>query len=443
MKLRGAKVVIAGAGLAGLTAAHELGALGASVRMFEARDRLGGRVWTFRDPPIAPFHAELGGELIESDHKAIRALCRAFDLPLRRVLLRGFGLALTQRGRTRVWPRQTRLWKQFSAHFAKQADAFQGANRDWSSTVAAAIARRSVQDVLERAKASSAVKGLAVALRNLYVADPDDLSAIMTVEEVLGEGDPSSIVAYRIASGNDRLVEALADNRRYEIDRRHIVRAVAQDTRRVHVGIEGPGGRLSTIAADYVVLALPITLLRELVFNPPLPEGQDHAFHTLGVGPATKAVLRYASPWWRKPGLPRAFGTNLPIGAVWDVAEDQRGAALLTLLAGGRASAQLRQRLLSASGHRSIARQLAWLNGGPRNAAAVYSVTWEDDPWARGAYAYFSPQFDPALQPLLGRGFGRVLFAGSHTSREFPGYMNGAVESGQRVAREITQLARL
>jgi monoamine oxidase len=70
-------------------------------------------------------------------------------------------------------------------------------------------------------------------------------------------------------------------------------------------------------------------------------------------------------------------------------------------------------------------------------------MTWEDEPWARGAYAYFSPQFDPALQPLLGRGFGRVLFAGSHTSREFPGYMNGAVESGQRVAREITQLARL
>jgi monoamine oxidase len=443
VKLSGAKVVIAGAGLAGLTAAHTLSQLGASVRVFEARDRLGGRVWTLRGPPFAPFHAELGGELIESHHTAIRALCRAFDLPLRRVLLRGFGLVISQHGRARVWPRQTPLWKQFSAHFTRQAEAFEGANRDWSSTVAAAIARRSVNEVLERRKASSTVKALAVALRNLYVADPDDLSAMMTVEEILAGGDPSALVAYRIAGGNDRLVEALANHGRGRIDRRQIVRAVAHDAQRVHVGIEGPGGRLSTIAADYLVLALPITLVRELVFNPPLPESQRHAFGRIDDGPATKAILRYASPWWRTPGLPRAFGTNLPIGAVWDASEDQQGGALLALLAGGRASAMLAKRLQTASGRRAIARQLAWLNGGPPDAPDVHSVTWESDPWARGAYAYFSPKFEPALQPLLGRGVGRVLFAGSHTSREFPGYMNGAVESGQRVVREITQLARL
>jgi monoamine oxidase len=68
------------------------------------------------------------------------------------------------------------------------------------------------------------------------------------------------------------------------------------------------------------------------------------------------------------------------------------------------------------------------------------SVTWEHDPFARGGYAFFGPSFDPALRPLLARGAGRVLFAGDHTSQKYQGYMNGAVESGLRVAKEIAAL---
>jgi monoamine oxidase len=67
----------------------------------------------------------------------------------------------------------------------------------------------------------------------------------------------------------------------------------------------------------------------------------------------------------------------------------------------------------------------------------MHVVSWEHDPWARGAYAYFSPRFDPALRPMLARAAGRVFFAGCHTSRDYQGYMNGAVESGRRVADEI------
>ena len=436
-ELRGRHVIVAGAGLAGLTAAYELAKHGASVHVFEASERVGGRVWTFREPPIAPFHAELGGDLIESDHKALRALCREFRLPLTRILLRGFGMVIRAGGRTRVLTRQTRLWKEFAKAFRPHTDALKNAGREWHSPAAASIARQSVQQVLNKAKVSASIKAFAVALRNLYVAEPDELSALVAASEALEGGDPTQIVAYRIAGGNDRLVDALIEHGDYQIACGHVVRAIRQSDTAVAVTVDHLAGRRSIITGDAIVVAVPVPLLRELVFEPALSDGQRLAFETLSVGPATKALMRFSSAWWRKPGLPRAFGTNLPIGAVWDAAEDQRDAAILTLLAGANASAELRQLLRTRS---RVMRQLSWLNGGSRERPLLHSVCWERHRWTRGAYEFFSPAFDPALQPLLGRGDGRVFFAGAHTSREFPGYMNGAAESGQRAASEV-QLA--
>jgi monoamine oxidase len=71
---------------------------------------------------------------------------------------------------------------------------------------------------------------------------------------------------------------------------------------------------------------------------------------------------------------------------------------------------------------------------------ASRQIVWEQDPWARGGYAFFDPTFDPALRAWLARPFGRVFFAGEHTSVRWQGYMNGAVESGRRAAAEIAAI---
>jgi monoamine oxidase len=68
---------------------------------------------------------------------------------------------------------------------------------------------------------------------------------------------------------------------------------------------------------------------------------------------------------------------------------------------------------------------------------AIHTHTWEDDPFARGGYAYFDPGFDPCWRAQLGRRAGRIVFGGEHTSQRWQGYMNGAVESGLRAAEEI------
>jgi monoamine oxidase len=70
-------------------------------------------------------------------------------------------------------------------------------------------------------------------------------------------------------------------------------------------------------------------------------------------------------------------------------------------------------------------------------------VTWEDERWSRGGYAVFGPAFDPYLRGALSASHGRLVFAGEHTSRKWQGFMNGAVESGLRAAREIESLERV
>lgn len=435
--LRGVRVIVAGAGLSGLVAARALARRGASTRILEARDRIGGRVWTLRKEPIAPFHVEMGGEFIDREHKAIRTLVLELDLDLTRVLRRGFGLALEQRGRTRVLATQTLLWKNLAALLQPAVDAFDDARQRWGSTAAAAIAGQSFGQMLDRRHTEPRILALATALRNLLLADPGDLSALIAIELILA-GNPSRVAMYRIDGGADQLVNALAKDTGSRIELQHTVRAVQQDGRAVTVTVEGPNGQHAQARADYLVVTVPVPIFLDWNVSPALPEPQLQAFRTLAYGPATKVLLRYSKRWWRQPGRPRAYGSNLPIGAVWESAEEQQKAACLTLLAGGRASSELAA-ILAAEGGGGLNKRLRWF-GRPKGLPEISSVTWENDPFARGGYAVFGPTFDPALRPLLGRGTGRVLFAGDHTSRNYQGYMNGAVESGLRVAMDIEAL---
>jgi len=92
--------------------------------------------------------------------------------------------------------------------------------------------------------------------------------------------------------------------------------------------------------------------------------------------------------------------------------------------------------LIDREGLHGLLARLTWL-GRPSALLAHRLITWENDPWAQGGYACFTPRFDPRHREWLARPFRRVAFAGEHTSVRWQGYMNGAVESGQRAAAEI------
>lgn len=437
-RLRGVRVIVAGGGLAGLSAAYDLSRRGAEVHLLEARDRLGGRVWTLRDAKTG-VHVEAGGEFIDGDQAAIRDLARSLDLPLIRVLRDGFGSALSIGGRLRVRTSHAALWNELRRLLRPVAEAFAEANCDWSSAAAAVIANRSVRDLLRARRATPQLMAMADAMRGFYLAEPDRLSSLVVVEQTLSDGAPGQSPIYRIAGGNDRIVHALSKRIRGTISLRTAVKAVATTAKGVSVTVDSNGKR-TTIDGHYAVLALPAPLLRECTLDPPLDDARQTALRRLDSGPATKAFLQFDTRWWRRPGRPRAFGTNLPMGAIWEAAEEQTGVAMLTMLGGGDASQTLQERVNAGFARM---KDLEWL-GRPEPAHVAFEpIVWEREPWSRGGYAVFGPDFDPKGRPTLPQEHGRVFFAGEHTSARWQGFMNGAVESGLDSARNIERVERL
>jgi monoamine oxidase len=434
------RVVIAGGGLAGLSAARELLRRGMAVHLLEARDRLGGRVHTLRDSDGV--HVEAGGEFIDRPHAAIRTLAADVGLPLRAVVRGGFGLALDDGHRITRFATAARPWRALARRLRSFVEWHRDAGATWDTATAAAIARRSVGDLVPRASTPRQVRAVVESLRGFYLAEPDALSALVLVDQLLDGEAPGRTRSSRVAGGNDRLIDALAGAlpRRGRIDRGCAVRAVTQHARGVRVVVTGAGGRQHEIAADYAILAVPPPLVAACVFDPPLAPRQRAALAALSMGAATKISLRFDRAWWRRRGRPRGFGSNLPCGAVWEAAEQQR-AAVLTLLGGASASARLAR---MSHDPRKVTALLRWLGTPPGAGRAVgAAVSWERERWSGGGYAVFGPGFDPRERRLLAAAHGRVLFAGEHTSEHWQGFMNGAVESGQAAARDLAALARL
>ena len=445
--MRGTSVLVVGAGLAGLTASRELTKRGAAVTVIDARDRVGGRVLTVRKPFLHGAHAEAGADLIDESQTEICKLIASAGLRTARILPGGFAPIRQEGGKTRLGSKDG--WRDLGRRLQPEVRAFCLSEQRWDGGVAESLARESVAEWLDRIHATRPLKDVAVGLRGFFLADPDDLSLLALVDQFAEDGAPGGEKMFRIFGGNDRLPAALAKTLGSRLQLQTILRRVTQARDSVSVALESQG-RIEQARFDHVICAVPATTLRDVTFEPGLPEAQREALSNIRYGASTKTALQFDRAPWRTRGGVRAFGTSLPIGAVWDGNEEQaRGRGLtpskqpgiLTLLAGGSASAAT-QDMLAAEGPSRIIREMSWLNLKNTKLLAWASVSWEHDPWSRGGYAFFDPRFTPSHRYWLARPFGRIFFAGEHTSLRWQGYMNGAVETGLRAAEEVHARAR-
>ena len=439
--LRGVRVIVAGAGLSGLVAARRLAQRGATVDVMEARPRLGGRVLTLRGGAMGAGYAEGGGEFVDRTHRRIRTLAHELGVDLVPVLRAGFGSAVRYQGRLHVSASQSASWRRMHKLLAGAVAAHRRHEGNWHSSVAEAMAKASLREFLESAGGTARDIAFAETLRGFFLAGPSSLSALVAVDHLCA-GNPAAVRMSRIVGGSDRLIAALARTPRVAIHTGHVLRAVAHDDKGVRVTVEESSAGRTERDADYLVVTLPPPLALDVAMTPRLPEPTRRALGSLALGAGTKTLLRFQTRWWRRRGRPNAYGTNMPIGAVWEAAEEQKQQAVLTLFAGGASSLQM-QDLTRDGLLDTLLGQLGFL-GRPDGLPLDHAqVIWENEVWSRGAYAVFTPGFDPQDRDLLGRAVGRVLLAGEHTSQEAQGYMEGAVESGDRVAMEIESLQLL
>jgi len=436
--LAGVSVLVAGAGLAGLAAAHDLVGRGAMVTVVEARDRVGGRAWTIRNGFAENQHAEAGGDMIDEQEHEIRDLAAELGLALTRILRGGFGYVRADAsGKPRIVGRSAmRGWERLARDLHDLIVPYKRAERRWDTPITAGIARRSVAAWLDAMQADEDLRATATGLRGFFLADPEELSLIALVDQFSEWETPAAGAMYRIDGGNDRLATELAKRLGARVHLGTEVAAVSHRGQGVRATVKSRRTQ-SQISADYAVLTLPCTLLRRIPITPALPAQQHDAIAGLKYGRATKTLLQFSKRFWRIPGRPRAFGSPLPFGAVWDGNEEQRGrAGILSLLAGGGAS-DASQAIVARQGPLALAESLEWLGSKRATLVGSRQFAWEEDPFSRGGYAFFDPAFDPSLRAWLARPFGRLFFAGEHTSIKFQGYMNGAVESGRRAAAEV------
>jgi monoamine oxidase len=440
--LSNASVLVAGAGLAGLSAAHDLQKLGARVTVVEARDRVGGRVWTVRDRFADGQHAEGGADLIDASQHDIQQLAKELGLSLTRILRGGFAFVRPNaQGHPRIASgRVSRGWDRMADALGGLVAQYRLAERRWDTPIAADLARRSVAQWLDEVHADEELRMTAVGLRGFFLGDPDELSLLALVDQFATDDEIVSKM-YRIEGGNDKLASTLAVLLGDRLQLGTELVAVSHRGRGIRATLRH-GRTTAPFQADYLVFALPAPLLRRVPITPALPAQQHEAIARLQYGRATKTLLQFNGRFWRTLGRSRAFGSPFAFGAVWDGNEEQRGRhGILSLMAGGSAS-QASADMVHKDGPPALARSLDWLGAKRAALVAAHQVQWENDTWARGGYAVFDPGFDPKLRDWLARPCVPLFFAGEHTSLRWQGYMNGAVASGRRAAAEVAAIHR-
>ena len=241
---------------------------------------------------------------------------------------------------------------------------------------------------------------------------------------------------YRIDGGNDRLSAALAAALGDRVQLNTEVVAVSHRGREVRVSVKN-GRNVAQLTRDYLVLALPATLLRRIPISPALPAQQHEAIARLKYGRGTKTLLQFARRFWRVPGRPRAFGSSLPFGAVWDGNEEQTGKpGILSLLAGGGAS-DATQSMIDERRH-GIAGCIARLAWGEK-CRSDDDLTGPCGKRTHGSAAATRTSIRRSIRhcALAAAAVRPVVLCRRAHQPQWQGYMNGAVESGRRAAAEV------
>ena len=447
------RVLVVGAGLAGLSAAYELVSLGHDVTVLEAQDRPGGRVHTLRRPFSDGLYAEAGASRIPASHDLTIGYARLFNLPLTPFEpANAPSIRYAYGERTKIHPGDAFTWPASVPADQRLLTPAQVRRRyieplvnEITDPFAVDWMPRSLERYDETTRdeylRSQGVSEAALHLMNLgstpvaRIRSFVDVLRELAVNRELRARAGTTDQLLRIPGGNDRLPHAFAVRLHDRIKYRCAVRRIEQTPTGVTV-IFDARGTLHSMSADYVVCAVPFSVARHLEFSPSLSASKTAAIANLPYHHATRIYLQCRDRYWARDGLSGFADTDHPM-EIWDASHGQTGmrGILMSFVQGPKARelAQVPRAEQLRFGMTAIEQVYP---GVEKAYERGFVKVWDEDPWARGAVAYLLPGQVRALEPHISRPEGRIHFAGEHAS-SLRGWMQGAFESGQRVAREV------
>lgn len=404
-----ARVVVVGAGLAGLSAARTLADSGLPVTVLEARQRIGGRVWStnLSNGTVA----ELGAEwIMEHDVTVAETAAR-------------FGIELAETGASYG---RREPWGPQAASLEDQDRFLDAADRALAAMDVETIASMDVGSFLESVQGDDASR--AVVMFRLAGTCADDLHRVALAQWEQGRSFRHAPARYRRAAGGNQSIALAMAASLDDVRTGMVVDAIAHGDAGVTVRV-GPHAE----PADAVVVALPAPIAARLAFIPALPDEIAGALAALPMGVASKfAVATKARPPVRsRQATDRSMWSWSALGA------DGRARRCVTSFAGSPAA----QESLGLT-HGQVG---PWFDAIRAMNPEVDLVdeplfyAWADDPYTLGSYSSWDPE-SWARRRVFCRTVGRVAFAGEHTDDEQHGTMEAALRSGRRAADQVIRL---
>ena len=443
-----AKVVVIGAGLAGLHAAYRLHQAGVDVLVYEASSRIGGRTFTLRGEFPDGQIAEMGGELVDSNHAVMHALVDEF------------GLTLDDRSAepstaSEIWwiggesvPEAT-IVEQFSDVAERMLTDMESADEDEDAF--SELDETSLADYLDEVVPKADYPELHAVLTSAYRGEfglETDKQSALNLIYLIGSDEPDpfrifgeSDERYHIHEGSDAiatgLASALAD--RVRIGRRLV--ALSEGDKGYDLtfgGGSGEGGE--TVKAEHVILALPFSTLRDVTIEVELSDEKKEIISELGYGTNTKVMGAFKTRIWSTDfDSSGAVTSDAEFQQTWDTSIGQNGDhGILTNFLGGETGAKGGSSDPEAW-FRSVVDALEAVFPFIRDEyveGSARRMQWPTVPTAKGSYTCYRPG-QWSFWGLEGVREGNLHFAGEHTSLDFQGWMEGAAETGAFAAAEV------
>lgn len=444
------RVIIVGAGLAGLSAGFELKRQGHEVVILEAQNRVGGRIHTLRS--FAPgLYAEAGGMRIPRVHDLTLRYCELFGLPMRPFVMGNpkglvhvggvrmtaeeanadpsrlaFELEANERGST-----SDQLWESAIGELREMVE--REGDAAWDHIVREYDEFSLYEYLRHRGWSSGAIEYFAV--MNFLESDMHNALVEVLREELGG----AYVDMQEIAGGMDRLPHAFFGSLQQEIRLGAEVYAIDQEPDSVSVHVRTEAGR-SVERADFAIVTIPFSVLRHVEVITPFSREKQRAIRQLNYHASTKILFQVRERIWETDDgiLGGASVTDMPIRRMnYPTPDpDNRRGMLLASYTWGQDALQWgamdeETRLEEALD------DVARIHPRIREVYEVgASYAWYSDRWARGAFAMFAPEQQTQLHADIVAPEGRVLFAGEHCSL-YHAWIQGALESGIRAAQQV------